>query len=1044
MTDYIFESKIWLRMKNASIEKSYLKFRSKSINCWINSLSIFGLVASAFNSIFQIFFVDGNTSKSSFPYLEITYLSYVVSAINLVLSILILLIKNKKFKKNLYYFQYFTLGIALFSTNFSAAFYNVDTSKRFNFYGVEALVRIVSSIGFFEFIDCFIMTMIDIVSVLALYLIFTKCEVYGFLYAYLIFTFCFIIVSYLIVYTRKINYFFSEKHKLGRDWFKNIIEKMKSGFINVKDNKICLINDFMKEIIFRNSDIVKKIGDLKEKSNPQMMSDNQIFRNELFDIKENSKDILTELMKDLNNDTDHDELKNFQDLLVENNHVQRIDTHIILHSFPSEGSNKVSFLELFKTQNCSSGNIFHMVGTRTLRIEKNSRLESLTFEVFCRYKFNQEKKFDEFDIIFNDVTKAKQIEERKSEMKYKSIFLSKVAHEFKNPLISIKELVDQLIENFRHLKERDKEIIMKCQDNLNQIQSFSNFLMILIKDFDYFSQKEIMMKKVSIEIEHCELKEILKFCNEIALSLLKRNGKDKSIKFELETADDVPDYIRTDEFKLKQVLVNLISNAIKFTNQGIVKLKVNKQESDIVFRVSDTGVGIAANKINNLFASDNSFTGSSLGMCIIFNLTSALGKRIEITSELDRGSDFIFSIPIEGNKIKENFIDQNNIEIIESSYSYSNSINNYNYKRIDSYNLSEMSAANLIREDLVSPRESNLIQKKSLFYKNSSSHLDMIDINDAKFYDSEINHGDIDIIDGESSINDSIVEFSDKNISSKRTVRISDFKFFNDKFLLPSPSNKIKSKKHINLELSQFPEEKNKPQFYSGEQINSTFSSFTNTDYIMNTNNKPGSIKMLKIENLLEKNNINYENSEDIKKKDEIKSAIQSIAVIGNTDILSDFIFEFKFFDLLNFKEETDYVNIILVDDEKLTRSANRRLITIFAKKNNIKVNFIEAEDGFECLYLLYICIKKGVKISCVISDQTMNYLDGTVTAKVLKELAHSDKMFSIPFYILTAYEDENIIKKLKLSPITNIFSKPINKIFIEQIFDEITRSNKY
>ena len=141
---------------------------------------------------------------------------------------------------------------------------------------------------------------------------------------------------------------------------------------------------------------------------------------------------------------------------------------------------------------------------------------------------------------------------------------------------------------------------------------------------------------------------------------------------------------------------------------------------------------------------------------------------------------------------------------------------------------------------------------------------------------------------------------------------------------------------------------------------------------------------------------------------------------------------------LFHLEGEQEYFNILLVDDEKLSRSSNKRLLSDYAKNKNFKINFIEAEDGIECLYILYVCIKKGVKISCVISDQTMTYMNGSATANVLKEFEKNQNFNSIPFYILTAYEDESTLNKLRSASIKNIFSKPIKKVYIDRIFRDL------
>jgi hypothetical protein len=119
-------------------------------------------------------------------------------------------------------------------------------------------------------------------------------------------------------------------------------------------------------------------------------------------------------------------------------------------------------------------NEFLLLGDITLLNEENSRVY---FEVFGRIiNLNDEEKFE---FVFNDISRVKMNEQINAEFKYKSLFLSKVAHEFKNPILCITELVDQVIEN---LENKNSDI----KPTLNEIKSMSNYLMILIKDMDFF------------------------------------------------------------------------------------------------------------------------------------------------------------------------------------------------------------------------------------------------------------------------------------------------------------------------------------------------------------------------------------------------------------------------------------------------------------------------------------------------------------------------------------------------------------------------------
>jgi two-component sensor histidine kinase len=109
----------------------------------------------------------------------------------------------------------------------------------------------------------------------------------------------------------------------------------------------------------------------------------------------------------------------------------------------------------------------------------------MNFEIHCRY--NSSNPEAELEILYNDVTRTKTNEKHKAEYKYKTLFLSKVAHEFKNPLICISELIDQSIENL------PMEVMVKnnISSNLKQIKALSSNLHILIKDLNFYSQSSL-------------------------------------------------------------------------------------------------------------------------------------------------------------------------------------------------------------------------------------------------------------------------------------------------------------------------------------------------------------------------------------------------------------------------------------------------------------------------------------------------------------------------------------------------------------------------
>ena len=125
----------------------------------------------------------------------------------------------------------------------------------------------------------------------------------------------------------------------------------------------------------------------------------------------------------------------------------------------------------------------------------------------------------------------------------------------------------------------------------------------------------------------------------------------------------------------------------------------------------------------------------------------------------------------------------------------------------------------------------------------------------------------------------------------------------------------------------------------------------------------------------------------------------------------------------------------MIVDDEQMTRKATIRIINNFhaKKESNRKLIILEGKDGIECLNMFYECIKKGIKLSCIISDQTMDFMNGLTSAKILNDITKSKGFRHVPFIILTAYEN---IQFGKDHGIDKSYTKPISLRNLEEIYD--------
>jgi len=248
---------------------------------------------------------------------------------------------------------------------------------------------------------------------------------------------------------------------------------------------------------------------------------------------------------------------------------------------------------------------------------------------------------------------SKQLEletERASEMaakaeeanKAKSLFLANMSHEIRTPMNAIIGFSDALAE---------QPLPPENLADVNDIRDSAQNLLGLINDILDFSKIEA--GRLDVEIVDCPLGNVL----HSVTSLMHATALNKGIGFSINTEGQLPAHIRTDPTRIRQCLVNLISNAIKFTSVGQVSVKVSMEEIEgqpfIRFDVSDTGIGIPEDKQDAIFESftqaDDSttrnFGGTGLGLTITRQLTEILGGTLTLESQIDKGSTFSITIP---------------------------------------------------------------------------------------------------------------------------------------------------------------------------------------------------------------------------------------------------------------------------------------------------------------------------------------------------------------------------------------------------------------
>ncbi|WP_144394982.1 hybrid sensor histidine kinase/response regulator [Pleionea sediminis] len=266
---------------------------------------------------------------------------------------------------------------------------------------------------------------------------------------------------------------------------------------------------------------------------------------------------------------------------------------------------------------------------------------------------------NEFRRMSEQLQKAKEKAEKTTQVK--SDFLANMSHEIRTPMNGILGMVSLL--QGTPLNQEQKEM-------LNTISSSGEGLLTILNDILDISKIE--SGKITLENQPFDLKAMVQ---ELAF-IFSNEANKKNIGFEYyKGLNTLPSYIIGDVFRLKQVIINLISNAIKFTKQGKVSLEVkNCSESDenvvIRFSVIDTGIGISEDDIDYLFQpfsqADTSITrrfgGTGLGLTISRQLVNLMGGDINIESEENKGSKFFFELSFKKSKRSEVEVKKKNFQ----------------------------------------------------------------------------------------------------------------------------------------------------------------------------------------------------------------------------------------------------------------------------------------------------------------------------------------------------------------------------------------------
>lgn len=428
--DYI--NSYTLNFKNPYAEREFSKMRNQEIKYYNKLFSLFFLISTLANAIITTVSIEKARSIEKLFINNVILLSYVALAVGCLCLILSIFVKNIKVLKTVGYLIF--IGFILPFYNISRVVWEIYEENK-DLYSLLAVFHLMPKIfmmfyQILSFLDSIFVSILEIL-ILFVYFYFTG-QFHRVIYS-TIFMVLQIIFSYFI--TRKIKenllYVWASN---DRKRYQSIFENMKSYFLNFSNKKIKFLNRIFQTTIMKHMCIKNIHEQSKIKEIPKESRKNSLYKlyeiqkenidynyNDNIFIQEYSEQILNVLLDNIKTDSHELSNNNIDSFIKEQNSIFSLDKFLF--------SRKENYIN-----KQIKGN-FMFLGFKEMRLicrEDSDKTEKRVFEVYFRVIIQEE---EEYELMFNDISDIKENEEKIAELKYKTLFLSKVAHEFKNPLI---------------------------------------------------------------------------------------------------------------------------------------------------------------------------------------------------------------------------------------------------------------------------------------------------------------------------------------------------------------------------------------------------------------------------------------------------------------------------------------------------------------------------------------------------------------------------------------------------------------------------------